>query len=52
MQYIATTQQTSDIVKIILPNNRELVGELVYQSLDVAGGMIANAEIMCSNQLS
>lgn len=51
LQYIATTQQTSDIVKIFLPNNREVVGELVYQSVDVAGGMIANAEIMCSEKL-
>ena len=51
LQYIVTTQQTSDIVKIFLPNNREVVGELVYQSVDVAGGMIANAEIMCSEKL-
>ena len=51
LQYIVTTQQTSDIVKIFLPNNREVVGELVYQSVDVAGGMIANAEIMCSERL-
>lgn len=51
LQYIVTTQQTSDIVKIFLPNNREVVGELVYQSVDVAGGMISNAEIMCSEKL-
>ena len=51
LQYIATTQETSDIVQVILPNNREIIGEIVYQSLDVAGGMIANAEIMCSNKL-
>ena len=49
---IATTQETSDIVQVILPNNREIIGEIVYQSLDVAGGMIANAEIMCSNKLN
>ena len=52
LQYIATTQETSDIVQVILPNNREIIGEIVYQSLDVAGGMIANAEIMCSNKLN
>lgn len=50
LQYIATDQQTSDIVKVRLPQGRECLGELMYQSLDVAGGMIASAEIMCSIQ--
>ena len=45
IEYINTTEETGKYFKLDLIENT-FVGYLVYQSLDVAHGMIANAEFI------
>lgn len=47
-EYINTTQKTGEIAEAYF-NGNEFKGFLIHQDLDVAGGMVANCEMLGFN---